>query len=219
MANGAAAVDCALLADIASVKLGSELHVAPCGNDTVIIVIAGRAADDLVEDEVVAGLTMLAGGQFEIDPLAPVAGFTADDACEGEAVAVEASEMDEIGIELGWEKVFAYQTELGTGTRVIVMTEVTDVDVVEVDQSVGRMMVQVEVKVAEVELEGLADQLGQVVVVGSADVPGPVARPLQVELVQVPKADQPVGVEDVVVVDVVVETPPAGVEPEVAVQP
>jgi hypothetical protein len=28
----------------------------------------------------------------------------------------------------------AYQTELGTGTTVIVMTETTDVDVVEVDQ-------------------------------------------------------------------------------------
>lgn len=91
----------------------------------------------------------------------------------------------------------AYQTELGTGMMVIVTTDVTDVDVVEADQPVGRVMVQVEVKVAEVELDGSADQLLQVVVVGSADVPGPVARPLQVELVQVPKVDQRAGVEDV----------------------
>ena len=112
----------------------------------------------------------------------------------------------------------AYQTELGTGTTVIVMTETTDVDVVEVDQEVGRVTVQLTVKVAEVELDGSADQLPQDVAVGSADVPGPVARPLQVLLVQVPKVDQPVGVENVVDEELV-ETPPTGVELEVVVQP
>jgi hypothetical protein len=88
VASGATAVDCTLLADTARVRLGSELHVAPCATDNVVAVIAGKAADDWVEDEVVAALTMLAGGQLEI---------------EGAAVAVEASEIDEIGIELGRE--------------------------------------------------------------------------------------------------------------------
>jgi hypothetical protein len=112
--------------------------------------------------------------------------------------------------------VLAYQTELGTGMTVIVMTETTDADVVEVDQEV---IVQLTVKVAEVELDGSADQLPQVMAVGSADVPGPVARPLQVWLVQVPKVDQPVGVENVVDEELAVETPPTGVELEVVVQP
>jgi hypothetical protein len=112
VATGATFVDCALLADTARVRLGSALHVAPCATETVVIVIAGKAAD---EGEVVADITV-------------------GDAGEWETVAAVASEIAEIGVEPGREKVLAYQTELGTGTTVIVVTETTDVDVVEVDQ-------------------------------------------------------------------------------------
>jgi hypothetical protein len=101
---------------------------------------------------------------------------------------------------------------------VIVTTEVTDTDVVDVEAegSVGLLphpvMVQVEVKVMELVLDGSADQLPQPVkdvdevvelepvAFGSAEVLaelGPVAKPLQVEVVQVPKVDHPVGVENV----------------------
>jgi hypothetical protein len=81
VASGATFVDCALLADTARVRLGSELHVAPCATDTVVIVITGKAAD---EAEVVADITV-------------------GDAGDGEVVAAEASEIAEVGIEPGRE--------------------------------------------------------------------------------------------------------------------
>jgi hypothetical protein len=81
VASGATFVDCALLADTAGVRLGSELHVAPCATDTVVIVITGKATD---EAEVVADITV-------------------GDVGEGERLAAEASEIAEIGIEPGRE--------------------------------------------------------------------------------------------------------------------
>ena len=123
---------------------------------------------------------------------------------------------------------------------VMVMTGTTVVDAdtvgTDVDVELGRAKVQVEVKVLEVD--GLADQLAQVatdveeglplelVLAGPAGVPGPVAKPLQVLLVQVPNMDQPVGVEkvedevrlEVELVDTEVVTPSTGVELEVPLQ-
>jgi hypothetical protein len=139
--------------------------------------------------------------------------------------------------------VLAYQTELGTGMMVIVTTVVTDADVVEVEGSLGRLphpvMVQVEVKVTELELDGLAGQLAQpvkdvdeepeLVAIGFAGVlaePEPVAKPLQVLVVQVPNVDQSVGVENVEdevtpeleLVDDEVDAAPTGVELELVLQ-
>ena len=249
-ANGATLVACTLF--VLSVRLGSELYVPPCATLTVVIVIAGRGCVvvegfdvTLVEGE--AALTMLAGGQLETPLL--VANLTVeeleDDDAEGRAEAVEANDNEAMGTELGREKVLAYQTELGTGTRVIVTTETTEVEVVEIETEVvvGRVMVQVEVKVLDmkVELAESADQLTQVmldadeelvpvlVLFGSAvelGRPKPVANPLQVLLVQVPNVDQPVGVEKVEeeeapeleLVDDEVVTPSTGVELELVLQ-
>jgi hypothetical protein len=190
------------------------------------MVIMGRTA--VVDDGEGVVVATLAGAQ--LDTLEPVAALTVDeldeDHCDGAAVTVGTSESGETGIEAGRERVLAYQMELGTGTMVIVTREVTDV-VVDVEGPVGQVMVEVDVKVLGLELvlDGSADQLAQVLV-GSADVlvePGPVARPLQVELVQVPNVDQPVGVEnvedEVVLVDEEFDTPPTGVELELQAPP
>jgi hypothetical protein len=105
VATGAAFVACTEFAE--NVKLGSELHVAPCATDTVVIVMAGRAGVavelgfDVAGTEVVAALTTLAGSQLE-----PLADFTVEeleDDGNGEAKAVEASESDDKGIALGFE--------------------------------------------------------------------------------------------------------------------
>ena len=113
-ATGAAFVACTLFVD--SVRLGSELHVAPCATDTVVIVTAGRTGVVVDEDfqvtgEVEAALALmgLAGGQLET--LAPSADFTVveddddlpDEDGDGAAKAVDGNESDERGIELGRE--------------------------------------------------------------------------------------------------------------------
>jgi hypothetical protein len=97
VATGAAFVACTEFAE--NVKLGSELHVAPCATDTVVIVMAGRASVavelgfDVAGTEVVAALTTLA--DFTVEEL--------EDDGNGEAKAVEASESDDKGIALGFE--------------------------------------------------------------------------------------------------------------------
>jgi hypothetical protein len=107
VATGTAFVACTAFVD--SVKLGSELHVAPCATDTVVIVIAGRTGvEDLVDEvdgEVVRTLTTVAGAQLEI--VAPSAAFTVDeddlvdDDDGGAGKAVGANESVEMGIEVG----------------------------------------------------------------------------------------------------------------------
>jgi len=113
-------------------------HVAPSATLTVV---ATPAAATVVVPVLASAETMLAGGQLEVEPIGARVRVETGEVIEEDALAglatgardtVDRTTDDFDGEDEVCEYVLAYQTELGTGTSVMVTTEAIDEDTVTV---------------------------------------------------------------------------------------